>query len=335
MIVRALFVEDEAMLAAQYAENITVAVRDTCAIELDFAIVPTVEEAKRRLPPGQTEFQLVVTDMLFPPVGNPAGVLKDRGREVIQQALKTEGVVVVAISQGDTQNYPTLHEDAVALGAIFRYKQQITGQSRGQNLSGWDDLARAICAALKSGSTCTVTEPNAGRKVFVVHGRNVPLVQSLFDFLRAVGLEPLEWDALIGLTQRRPGGNANPDLMTIIRAGFAEAHGAVVLFSPDDDAQLQKKHWSPEEEEIEKRLAGQPRPNVLLEAGYALGYRFDRTLIVSVGKIRPISDLAGRHILRLSDSAASRKAFTQRLADMGFRVQTDGDRWLTVGKFDA
>lgn len=333
MMIRALFVEDEPLLATQYADNIKVAVRDICAIELDFVTVATVEEAKRRLPPGQTEFQLVVTDMLFPPVGNTAGVLKDRGREIIQQAKKSDGVVVVAISQGDTENYPTLHEDAVALGAIFRYKQKIQGQSRGGDFSGWDDLARDICNALKCSDKQAMSEPLAGRKVFVVYGRNAPLVNSLFDFLRAVGLEPIEWDALIGLAQRQPGVGANPDIMNIIRTGFTEAHGAVILFSPDDDAQLREKYWSKREEKFEKSPAGQPRPNVLLEAGYALGYRFDKTLVVSVGKIRPISDLAGRHILQLDDSAGKRKAFVQRLAGMGFGVRTDGDRWLSVGNF--
>ena len=333
MIIKALFVEDESMLAAQYADNIQVAVRDTCVMEIVFVTVTTVEEAKRRLPPGQTDFQLVVTDMLFPAVGAATGVLRDRGREVIQQARKTEGVVVVAISQGDTQNYPTLHEDAVALGAIFRYKQQIQGQSREQNKSGWDELARAICEALKNRDKSGMNDALPGHKIFVVHGRNRPLVNSLFDFLRTVGLDPIEWDALVSIAQRQSGGSANPDILDVVRTGFAKTHGALVLFSPDDDAQLREKYWSPDEEDIEKTHCGQPRPNVLLEAGYALGYRFDRTLIVSVGKIRPISDLAGRHMLRLDDSAEKRKALVQRLEDMHFQVQTKGSRWLSVGAF--
>lgn len=333
MMIRALFVEDAEMLAAQYVDNIKLAVRDYCGIELDFVTVATVEEAKRKLPRDQAEFRLVVTDMLFPPVGNADGALKDRGREVIQQARKTEGVVVVAISQGDTNNYPRLEKDAVTLGAIFRYKQEIQGQSDGQKSSGWDDLARDICDALKINGKSAGNEELPRRKVFVVHGRNVLLANSIFDFLRAVGLEPMEWDALIDLAQRQPGGSPNPDLMSIIRTGFAEAHGAVILFSPDDDAQLRKKYWSPDEERFEKAPAGQPRQNVLLEAGYALGYRFDRTLLVSVGKMRPISDLAGRHILRLDDSTQKRKALVQRLTSMEFDVQTEGDRWLTVGKF--
>lgn len=334
MTVRALFVEDEPILADQYADNIKLAVRDNCQIELDFVPVNTVEEAKRRLPPGQTEFKLVVTDMLFPSLGSASGRLQNRGAEVIQQAKKTAGVVVVAISQGDTTNYPRLHEEASALGAIFRYKQVIQSQSHGQSGSGWDELARAICAELDSGGKGTIAKPALGRKVFVVHGRNTALVTSLFDFLRALNLEPMEWEALISLAQRQLGSGGNPEIMEVIRTGFREAHGAVILFSPDDDAKLRRRYWSQHEDAIEKKPAGQPRPNVLLEAGYALGYRLEQTLVVSVGQIRPISDLAGRHILRLDNTAEKRKAFAQRLRDMGFLVQMDGARWLRAGNFE-
>jgi predicted nucleotide-binding protein len=38
------------------------------------------------------------------------------------------------------------------------------------------------------------------RKVFVIHGRNEPARRGLFDFLRALGLEPIEWSQAIAMT---------------------------------------------------------------------------------------------------------------------------------------
>jgi len=40
------------------------------------------------------------------------------------------------------------------------------------------------------------------RAVFVVHGRNVAVRDSMFNFLRAIGLRPLEWETAVGLTAK-------------------------------------------------------------------------------------------------------------------------------------
>lgn len=49
----------------------------------------------------------------------------------------------------------------------------------------------------------TERPPTATRKtVFVVHGRNESARDSMFQFLRALGLEPLEWDQAVSLTKK-------------------------------------------------------------------------------------------------------------------------------------
>jgi hypothetical protein len=52
-----------------------------------------------------------------------------------------------------------------------------------------------------------------------------------------------------------------------------------------------------------------------------------------VGNVKPFTDISGMHILRLSQSPASRNEFAKRLEDLGCRIDTDGDAWLRTGEF--
>jgi predicted nucleotide-binding protein len=337
--IRGIFVDDEADLFEDYSENLKLALRDRCDTVVEFEHVGSVERAKELLAAGQTAFRLVVTDMLFPRVGG--GGLSDRGREVIESAARTPTAVVVAISQGDTKNFPNLREDALDAGAdMFRYKQQIVSYSAGERRSGWDDLAQEICEALarpRPGRTPKSREPIAAerRSVFLVYGRDSRLVSDFLDFLRALNLAPIEWDDLVSQTinARQEGGN--PSIISIIQTGFDRAAGCVVLLTPDDEARLRSDLIRDEDPPWEADLVGQPRPNVLLEAGYALGWDIGRTLLVSAGHLRPVSDLSGMHVARLDNSPESRKAIAQRLRDIRLDVRTEGTHWLRVGDFDA
>lgn len=344
--IRALFVEDEAGLFEDYSENLKYALRDSCDVLVEFEHAGTVERAKEMLPAGRGGFQLIITDMLFPGVGG--GLLSDRGREIIESASRTEGVVIVAISQGDTQHFPNLREDALSAGAdIFRYKQQVVRYSASDRRSGWDDLAQEICRALErssapSGGTSARAVGSAGsrparatdkRRVFLVHGRDGRLVNHLMGFLEALNLAPMEWDELVSLTITSKGEGGNPSVMSIIQTGFETAAGCVVLFTPDDEARLRGPLHSMGDPKWEFELGGQPRPNVLLEAGFALGWDISRTLIVSIGSLRSVSDLAGMHIARLDNSPGARNAVAQRLLGIGLSVETEGTRWLTTGDF--
>lgn len=166
------------------------------------------------------------------------------------------------------------------------------------------------------------------RKVFVVHGRDQASRRAMFAFLRALGLEPLEWETVVRLT-----GQAAPFIGDVIEVGFAHAQAVVVILTPDDEARLRAEYWSPHEQDYEKDLIGQPRQNVLLEAGMALSSHRGRTILVQIGSLRPISDIGGRHLIRMSNSAEHRNAVAARLETAGCLVQRDGQDWLTEGTF--
>src|SRR5690606_31603713 len=115
---------------------------------------------------------------------------------------------------------------------------------------------------------------------------------------------------------------------------FDNAAVVVVLMTPDEIAYL-RREFAAHEQDPETQPAPQARPNVLFEAGMALGRHPDRTIIVEMGSVRPFSDIAGRHLVRLDGSPQSRKALAQRLQTSGAAVDMTGSDWLTAGDLSS
>ena len=63
-----------------------------------------------------------------------------------------------------------------------------------------------------------------GTTVFVVHGRNRAARDAVFDFLRSIGLRPLEWTQALKLTKK-----GSPYVGEILDAAFGEAAAIIVL----------------------------------------------------------------------------------------------------------
>ncbi|MHB9073081.1 MAG: TIR domain-containing protein [Desulfobaccales bacterium] len=174
------------------------------------------------------------------------------------------------------------------------------------------------------------TVPRDNKNIFVVHGRNKALRDGLFEFLRALKLNPIEWDEAVNMT-----GKSSPFIGDILDKAFSEAQAVVVLLSGDDEARLKMEFQSEEDPPFEKNLTSQARPNVLFEAGMAFGRHADRTVIVQVGSdLRPFSDIAGRHIIKLNNSPEQRNSLVQRLQTAGCSVNTSGRDWYSAGNFE-
>jgi predicted nucleotide-binding protein len=168
------------------------------------------------------------------------------------------------------------------------------------------------------------------RKVFVVHGRNDKARRALFSFLRALHLEPIEWGHAVTLT-----GQSSPYIGDVLDAVFRRAQAVVVLLTGDDVARLRSGFVGPDDPAYERSSSPQPRPNVLFEAGMAFGRNPDRTILVQLGDVRPFSDVAGRHIVKLADDVASRQDLAVRLQAAGCAVDISGRDWHTEGDFDS
>jgi predicted nucleotide-binding protein len=166
------------------------------------------------------------------------------------------------------------------------------------------------------------------KKVWVVHGRNENTRQSLFNFLRSIGLYPVEWSQAVAET-----GKGTPYTGEVLDKAFQVAQAVVVLMTPDDIGYLRKPFRKQGDPDHETKPTPQARLNVLFEAGMAFGHYPDRTILVELGKLRDFSDVGGRHVIRLDNSSEKRQDLAQRLQAAGCPVDLSGRDWHTVGNF--
>ena len=174
----------------------------------------------------------------------------------------------------------------------------------------------------------TTTAPDP-KTVFVVSGRNRAANDGMFLFLRSIGLSPLEWSQTVGLT-----GEGSPYIGKVLDAAFGAAAAIVVLMTPDDLAQLHPDLLSPDDPDYERRPTGQARPNVLFEAGMAMGRDPERTILIECGQLRPFSDVGGRHAVRINNSTARRQGLAERLRTAGCDIDLTGTHWHADGDLD-
>ena len=167
-------------------------------------------------------------------------------------------------------------------------------------------------------------------KVFVVHGRNVDARDAMFNFLSAIGLQPLEW-AQAKKATRKP----SPNIQEILDKAFSIAGAVIVLFTPDDIAWLREELRAPKEQDHDVNPTPQARPNVLFEAGMAMGRYPERTVLVELGEVRPFTDISGIHIIRINNSTEKRQDLIDSLRNAGCSVDMSGRRWHKTGDFDG
>ena len=191
-----------------------------------------------------------------------------------------------------------------------------------------DDLTRDTGGLTEAATNSEKGMPDT-HAVFVVHGRNEAIRMALFAFLRSLGLRPIEWSQALSRT-----GKAAPYIGEILDSAFEQAQAIIVLLTPDDEVRLSKALWSDDESDVEKSTRLQARPNVLFEAGMAFGRSPDRTLLVQIGPVKQFSDIAGRHVVRLTNLPDRRIDVANRLRTAGCSVSLEGKDWLHAGDFD-
>lgn len=164
--------------------------------------------------------------------------------------------------------------------------------------------------------------------VFVVHGRDTKLKEAMYQFLGSLGLRAQEWGHALKAAR-----GGNPYVGDAVARIMEKAQAVVVMFSPDDEVRLKDQFLTRHERSSEGRLRGQARPNVLFEAGVAIGSHHRKTILVEIGKVKSFSDIGGMHMLRLTGDHKSRNDFANRLQTVGCTVDKIGDYWLTAGDF--
>lgn len=170
-----------------------------------------------------------------------------------------------------------------------------------------------------------VLEPEEAKTVFIVHGRNEAVLTRLIAFIDGLGLRIITWEDARAMTNE-----ATPYVLEVVDAGMANAQAVLVIMTAEDRAGLLPQLAKSEDDRADTQLQGQPRENVLFEAGMAIARGRKRTILVFVGDVRFPSDLAGRHVVRLDNSARTRRDLLQRLQTAGCLVKPRDD-WLSRG----
>lgn len=165
-------------------------------------------------------------------------------------------------------------------------------------------------------------------QIVVFYGRDQAVADDLMSLLRVLGLDPRDFSGF-----RRQAGKSSPYVGEIVEAGLESCVAAVVLMTPDDLVQLDPALVGPQDPIYERTLMGQPRPNVIYEAGLATGHGTPVVYVVC-GDQRPMfSDIRGKWVVNFDASPEARQDLVDALRDAGCPVQQVGQGWLRVGAF--
>ncbi len=164
------------------------------------------------------------------------------------------------------------------------------------------------------------------KEIFLVHGRDNDANKGMTDFLRSLNLKVIEWSEAKKDTK-----GTNPPVIEIVKEAIKNK-AVLVLLTPDEVTFLRKWLYS---DKKDSEPVVQSRPNVLFEAGLALGANPYHTVIVSMGDSRIPSDLLGLHIDRFDGTQECRKALADALEKAGCEINKNGTDWLgKAGKDD-
>jgi predicted nucleotide-binding protein len=208
----------------------------------------------------------------------------------------------------DVDDFYITAGDRTDEGNIWGYDflRRVSGADRyiKRQLSRREEHRRASRSSHQEPEKATI--PNS---VFVVHGQDQDAAETIVSLLREVELLPRDFaDA------RRMTASPMPYVGEVLATAFEVAQAVLLIFTPDERVELKDRLRG----ERPIQVDFQPRPNVLIEAGIALATHPDRTVIVEMGTVRPISDLAGRHVVRWTDDTpAARSELLDRLTDAG------------------
>jgi len=190
--------------------------------------------------------------------------------------------------------------------------------ARGAGRAALLHLAEKGSAILRE--EAAVSDSRANR-VFVVFGRDTDRRDEMYKFLAKSGLEPIDWIKAKQLT-----GNAAPSIFEVVDTAMKHAQACIVLLTGDDEGRLLKPFRKQTDETYELRLTPQPRPNVIFEAGMALGSYRRRTILIKFGATRPFSDLGGFTMIEYNEGRGFRRELLSALRTAGCNLHPPAHR---------
>jgi len=208
------------------------------------------------------------------------------------------------------RDYPNETYIIYSKAFVNEFKDDIARLSHlGVKFMLFDETMSQESMALQMIKTIPFAEPNS---VFLVHGRDIEKKRKIEKLLtKGFGLEVTDWE---DAREAVPGGNNM--IWDIVLQGINMSHVTIVIFSDDEETELK--------ESLSDGLSAdtfhiQSRPNVYIEAGYAMGVRPLRTLFLEWidedenSKFEQASDFAGIHVVKFNGTEKSRNTLKRRL----------------------
>jgi predicted nucleotide-binding protein len=244
---------------------------------------------------------------------------------------REQAAIAIALDSGVNVNRVATHDDLAAIRQARAFTASPLPATAASGAARPPEPPRAKRSrAIAAKRPRSARRTGQRRKVWVVYGRNEPARKALFAFLRSLGLSPVEFGSAIRTTR-----SASPYVGQILDRAFQSVQAVVVLLTGDDEARLMPAFRRRNDPRYEARLTSQARPNVLFEAGMAFGHHPTKTVIVQLGRVKSFSDIVGRHVIHLDNSAEKRTDLANRLASAGCPVDLAGTDWLSEGDFSG
>lgn len=166
------------------------------------------------------------------------------------------------------------------------------------------------------------------REVFVIHGRNLQIRDSFFEYLRHLDLKPISFEKAKQLT-----GKGSPYNLEIIDEVITEEMTIISIMTPDDIAYMNPFFHKPSDSEREKKPTGQARLNVIFETGYAFAKNRAKIILIIFGDMRNYSDIDGINKFYFQDTPEKRTDLKNLLSSIGCPISEDSS-YLSCGNFE-
>lgn len=251
-------------------------------------------------------FDLVITDMRFPPVGHPDAPWakhSQRGRDVMLAALEAKVPVVLGFTAQGSELFREWRTRCREIGvSLYQWHDLIAADED----SITDDIAQMLLESVNSEAIRST--------VAVACDMNTPAGPAMFSFLEALGLTPIlfdhitKWDSNAGLPDRQ-----------MLEELFRKVQAVVVLFSPRNSAQRQV---SPTDSSKRVRDSD-PESRVQIASGMALALHQTRTILVRLKGIRRSFSLYN-YCIELDGTQAVQAELVRRLEATGCRFIRTG-----------
>lgn len=190
-----------------------------------------------------------------------------------------------------------------------------------------DEIEKHPKVKKKEDSTKKISR-ETGRDVFVIHGRNLKIRDSMFEFLQNLDLHPVSFEEA-----KRKTKEGSPYNLDVLRKAIISNVTVLALITPDDIAFLNPFFHTEEDTENEKRPMGQARSNVIFETGFALAINPTHTILVVFGNVRKYSDIAGINYFNFADTPEKRNELKELLRSIGCPIR-ENPNYLKVGNFE-